>query len=237
MTFIFQLLSSADTVFQLVLTVLLLRGPFRKYPVFTAYALAELLAYLLEWVMYYRIGWRSPAYRQLFWADHIALDLLLFLVLIALTYQALGENPLRPKVSKILAGIVAVALVLPFAMLGGYHDRRYGFFTSEWFNHVSQILNFGAAIMNLILWGVLLSSRRRDAQLVTLSIGLGLVTASAAITWGVRGFLAQSNRWPMDSFLMAAHLLALLLWCSAFRKPRQTPSPAPPGALASPSRP
>ena len=237
MTFIFQLLSSADTVFQLVLAVLLLRGPFRKYPVFSAYAVAELLAYFLEWVMYYRIGWRSPAYRQLFWADHIALDLLLLLVLIALTYHALGESPLRSKVSKILAGIVVVALALPFAMLGGYHDRRYGFFTSQWFNHVSQILNFGAAIMNLILWGVLLSNRRRDAQLVTLSIGLGLVTASAAITWGVREFLAEGNRWPMDTFLIACHLLALLLWCSAFRKAGQAASSAPPGALASPSQP
>ena len=104
-----------------------------------------------------RLG-EAPAYRTLYWTDHVTLDLLLFLVVIAFTYAALQENPLRPKAAKALGVIVVVALVLPFAMLHTSPLRAHGFFNSQWFNHTSQILNFGAAIMNLVLWTALLST-------------------------------------------------------------------------------
>jgi hypothetical protein len=239
--FLFQFLYAADTVFQLVLVLLLVRGPFSKYLVFSLYAVAELAADMAEGVAYYRVGWSSPIYRQIYWTDHIVLYLLSLLVVISFTYEAVRESPLRPTAAKALSVIVAVALVLPFAFVRNHHGKTHGYFDSQWFNHTSQILNFGAAIMNLVLWAALLSNRRRDPKLVTLSIGVGIVTTSAAIAWGVRQWFPEGNRWPVDSFLLVTHLISLLLWCWLFRskqvaEPRNAAPPAaPPNALTTPS--
>jgi hypothetical protein len=216
MNFLSQILYGADIVIECVLLVILLRGPFQKYMVFAIYVLVEFAADVSEWIAYYRLGWGSPTYRKLYWTNHVILDLLLFLVVIAFTYAALQDNRLRPKAAKALGAILAVTSALPFAVLHNHHNKIYGFFTSQWFNHASQIWNFGAAIMNLVLWAALLTNRRRDPQLVTLSIGLGIATSSAAIVWGARQWLPQVHRWPLDSFMTGTHLASLLLWCWVF---------------------
>jgi hypothetical protein len=213
-----QFLYGSDTVIQGLLLVLLLRGGFRKYTAFAVYVLGGFIASICETTVYYRQGWESPAYRTIYWADRVTTALLLFLVVIAFTYAALQGNPLRPKAAKAALGmIVAVTLALPFAMRDHHRSKVYGFFTSQWFNHANQAWSFGAAIMNLVLWTALLSNRRRDPQLVTLSIGVGLATTSAALAWGVRQWFAPANRWPVDAFMEAADVASLLLWCWAFR--------------------
>jgi hypothetical protein len=249
MSLLSQILYVVDTLMWGVLLALLLRGPFKKYTVLAMYVLGEFAADVVEGIAYHRVGWDSPAYRKLYWTDKVTLELLLFLVVIAFTYAALQGNPLRPKAAKALGVIVVVTLALPFAMLHNHQSKLYGFFTSRWFNHASQIWNFGAAIMNLVLWAALLSNRRRDPQLVTLSIGVGIATASAAIAWGARQWLSEGNRWPVDSFMALADLASVLLWCWVFR-PRaaghssSTPPPGgakpptsavPPDALTTPS--
>jgi hypothetical protein len=237
MNILYELLTGAKILFQGLLLVLILRSPFRKYTVFALFVLCEFTGDVIEEITYYRVGWGSPAYREVYWTDHVALDLLLFLVVIALTYEALQGNPLRPKAAKALAVIVTLTLALPFAILHNHHSPRHGSFTSQWFNHASQIWNFGAAIMNLVLWAALLSNRRRDPQLVMLSIGVGIATTSAAIAWGARRWLSQAHRWPVDTFMLVTFLASLLLWCCAFRpKPSSHTSNSPPrDALITPS--
>jgi hypothetical protein len=238
MNFLCQILYCADTAIQCLLLVLLLRGPFRKYPVFALYALGEFAADAREGIAYYRLGWESPAYRKLYWTDHMALELLLLLMVAALTYAAVQGNPQRStatsrsKSTAALAIIVAATVALPFAMLHNHYNVVYGFFTSRWYSHTIQIWSFGAAIMNFVLWAALLSNRRRDIQLVTLSVGVGVTTSSAAIVWGARQWLEQSHRWPLDSFMTVAHLATLVVWCWAFRPKAAGPS----GAAKSPGK-
>ena len=127
-------------------------------------------------------------------------------------------------------------MLLPLALLRNHHGKQHGYFDSQWFSHTSQILNFGAAIMNLVLWTALLSNRRRDSKLVTLSIGVGIVTSSAAIAWGAREWFPQQDRWPIDTFMTLTHLVSVLLWCWVFRpKARQSGRAVPPNALTTPS--
>ncbi len=224
MNFLSQILYGADSIVRCLLLVLLFLCPVRKYTVFAVYVLGEFAADASEWIGYYRLGWESPAYRKLYWADHMTLELLLFLVVIAFTHAALQGNPLRSKATKALAVIVALTLALPFAMLHNHHSKMYGFFTSTWYTHTIQIWSFGAAIMNLVLWTVLLSSRRRDLQLATLSIGVGIATSSAAIVWGARLWFPQTDRWPLDSFMTVAHIATLLVWCWVCRPKAASPS-------------
>jgi hypothetical protein len=72
---------------------------------------------------------------------------------------------------------------------------------------------------------------------VTLSIGVGLVTANAAIMWGARQWLAATNRWPVDIFVEVAGLASLLLWCWVFRPKAagHSSTAAPPGNASPPS--
>jgi len=217
MTSLSQLPYTFGVLFELVLLFLLVRGSFRKYVVFSLYILTRFVTSVTVEAAYYVVGVKSVTYRTLYWSGEVTQDLLLFLVVIAFTYQALKDNPLRPKAAKALGVIVAVTAALPFAMLRNHHSRLYGFFSSQWFNHASQIWNFGAAIMNLVLWTALLSNRRRDPQLVTLSIGVGMATASAAIAWGARQWLTEAHRWPVDIFMAIADLASVLLWCWVFR--------------------
>lgn len=236
-----QALNATEFALQVVLLVLLLRGFVRKYPALLSYTLAGLIADPLEIVIYYRLGWRSALYHTVFWTDHILLNLLLILVVVACTYHALPEGQGRTGAVKVLGAVMAAALVLPFALLRYHNGKVHGHFDSQWFNHTSQILNFGAAVMNLVLWAALLSNRKRDPKLVTLSIGLGIVTSTEAIAWGVRQWLSEQNRWPLDSLVLMAHVASLLLWCWVFkprperRQSKPLPPSAPPDALTTPS--
>jgi hypothetical protein len=239
---LFQLPYALELLLDLLLIALLIRGPFRKYLVFSLYILVQIVSHSAVAYAYNTFGFKSPIYRNLYWIDEVTVDLFLFLVVIAFTYAALEGSPMRPKAAKALGGIVVVALALPLYMLRHHHNRMYGAFTSQWFNQASQVWNFGAAVMNLVLWTALLSNRRRNPQLVTLSIGVGLATASAAIAWGARQWLAEANRWPVDIFMAVAGLASILLWCWAFRpkaaghsSSTRPPSNAPsPQALTTP---
>jgi len=236
MNFFSSLLDVSEVVLDLLLLVFLLRGPIRKHLMFAVYVVTALAADLVDNVAYYRLGWRSAAYYKLFWTDRTLLDLLLFVVVIVFTYEALGDSKLRPKAAKALGVILAVALILPFAWLHGHHGKQYGFFTNRWFMDVSQSWNFGAGIMNLVLWTALLSNRRRDPELVTLSIGLGVITSGAAIAWGARQWLAAGDRWLVDAFMSVTHLIGVSVWCWVFRPKTQRPGNAvPPNALTTPS--
>jgi hypothetical protein len=81
--------------------------------------------------------------------------------------------------------------------------------------------------MNLVLWGALLANRRRDPQLLTISMGVGLAATSAAVVWGARLWVADPNRWPLDTFAVLMHAASLLLWCWAFRPKSSSPKSPP----------
>ena len=230
MNFFSQVLYASETAFQCVLLFLVLRGPFKKYTVFAVFVLGAAASDVAENIAYYRLGKGSPAYRQLYWTDHVTQALLLFLVVISFTYAALHDSPSRAKAAKALGVIVVLTAAFPFTLLRNHYSPRHGFFTSQWFNHASQIWSFGAAIMNLVLWTALLSNRRRDPQLVSLSIGVGIATTSAAIGWGARQWLSEAYRWPVDSFMSVTHVTSVLVWCWVFWPKSVGRASAPPPA-------
>jgi hypothetical protein len=118
-------------------------------------------------------------------------------------------------------------LILPFVL---YHNRPI--FGSHWFNGATQVINFGAAILTLVLWGALIASRERDPQLMMVCAGLGITVAGAAFAWGVRQLaLGDTNaavnvRDIADFFAVLTYLGGLALWCWAFRFPAPVTTPA-----------
>jgi hypothetical protein len=217
-SYVFDVLEIVDIALQLALLFFLLRGPFKRYAFLFVCSFASVVTTTIERV----VSQDRVLFRKVYWSDEVILDLLLFLVVIGLTNLALEGNPLRAKMSRVLVGIVLVAVVLPFIVL---HPP---FFTSgtqwsgawgRWFNSTGQMLNFGAAIMNLALWSALLTSRNRDSQLLKVSIGVGVAVAGQAIGFGIRRFLpteSAAREFP-DLFMAVTHLLSAFIWCTAFR--------------------
>jgi hypothetical protein len=214
MSVIFSALGYVSIVLQFVLLgFLFLGGSVRRYPLLVIYSLVFLAATLAERFVLRAAGLASANYRVLYMTDEVIIDLVLFLMVVVMTYQAMGENPLRAKIGRLLAMVVIGTVLLPFILYPG------PVFSSRWFNETSQMLNFGAAIMNLALWTALLGNRRRDPLMLSVSAGLGVAVTGAAITYGLHHFAWTNNPTVgerVDLIKSLAHVGSLLIWCRAF---------------------
>lgn len=216
--YVFETLGWTSIVLLILLAVLLLRGPFRRYPLILAYCFTQLI--LTAGEDYLRITNSPRFYAALYWTDEILLNLLLFLMVITFTYRALGESPMRATLGKLLSAIFVLVLLVPLLIFKGPAFR-----SSSWLNHTSQLLSFCAAILNLGLWSALVANRRRDPQLLSVSAGLGIAVTGAAISYGVRGFFSREWIWVPDVFMSATFVVCMFIWCWAFRSTRvQSPA-------------
>jgi len=235
MEFVLSSLEWAGMALQAVVVFFLLLGPFRKYLLLLTYCLVQLAAAVVEFLLSHEggreVGRMSPLFIRAYWTDEIVIDSLLFLLVIVLTYRALEGQPQRAAIGKVLAAVVVIAAVAPFVV---FYSRPL--FKTSWFNGTSQFLNFGAALMNLALWTAMLSNKRRDAQLLTVSAGLGVLVTGAALGYGLRQFTTGGGnaRDLANLFMTITYVTSMLIWCWAFR-PAVRKSRTPPAAVTSPS--
>jgi hypothetical protein len=220
-------LQFSSVTLNIVLLILLLRGFLRKYWFLFVYNLAQFLIILAERVLLRDADRGTLFYRHVYWTSEVIWDFLLFLLIADFIQSALAGRPERPLARKMLWIVSAGVLVLPFLL---YHDRTM--FTSAWFSGATQVINFGAAILTLVLWGALIASRNRDPQLMMVCAGLGITVAGAAFAWGVRqlakggSITADDVRTGADVFAAVTYLAGLALWCWAFRFPAPVTAPA-----------
>jgi hypothetical protein len=208
----------AILVAQFALIVLLLRGPVARYfPLFLYVGTYFAASLMVLWYLQSE-GTGGTEYFAVFWGGLLLTDLLLLLLVLALTVRALDGSPLKSHALRFMMIVLAAALVLPFVVIEG--DP---FTSARWNNSLSQFLTFGAAIMNFGLWTALLVTRNRDPQLLTVSAGLGVTLASAAITLGMRHFTSSNStgREIADVSYRVLQFVGLLIWCWAFRPARK----------------
>ena len=226
MEFLSNAIVTAQVVLQVVLLYLLIRGPFRRYFLIFAYCLAQTAQIVVDGAVLRKFGMASTEYKTVFWTDALVVDMLLFLVVIAVAHQALEGSPLRSKLTRLLAIVSGVILILPFVVL------KSRIFYTRWFNGTDQILNFGIAVMNLFLWTALLANKKRDPQLLTVTAGLGARVAATALLLGLRQFTEGGGigREIADIAARLSIVAGTLIWCWAFR-PSTRPKPLPPAAV------
>ena len=214
-----------------LIALLLFRGSFRRYSLLLVYCVLQLIATAVEEYVYRYFGQASAVYRRLYWTDEMTLDLLLFLMVIMLTYRALEGSSMRVGMGRLLGAVVGLVLVVPFVLF----TRR---FSMVWFYSTSQLLNFGAAIMNLGLWTALIGTKKRDPLLLSVSAGLGVAVTGAAIAFGIRRFAitVSTGQQLADLFKTVTYLASVAIWCWAFR-PRAGKSQAPPAVVSAPTVP
>ncbi len=197
--------------------VRLLLGPVRRFwavLIYVGWALLGTLGLTIADVLY-RAPDQRLLYGHLYWTNEVSLDLVLFLTIIILTHKATPEGPHRKKIARVLAGVAVGALVLPLLL---FHPTFTPWPTPQWFNSAAEVLNFGAAIMNLVLWGTLIASRQRDPQLLKVSAGLGVVATAAAVSYGLRHFIpVEGVLRPLPNlFLMSVQPAGWSILCWAF---------------------
>jgi hypothetical protein len=207
-----QFLQSAATALQVVIVVLLILGPLRRYLGIFLYCVASLATTILEgWLELFHGGSSTPLFRQVYFADQVGLDFLLYSVVIALAFQSMtADSPLRKVAPKVFGVIILLSAVLPFVL---FHES--GVFSLSWFRRTSQVLTFGVALANLLFWAALLTNRKRDPRLLGVAISFGISLGGEAIAWGFRSLLGQRS--PMYAFTnLTTFLLAQAILCKTF---------------------
>jgi hypothetical protein len=240
MRYVYHLIDIGDALALGSVLFLLLRGHSRKFWALLVYVVWELLSSvgLSVYDLLYNgmvVGENASKeavkwYARLYWTNDVIVDLLRFLLVIGLMYRA-TSGPKRASVARILGVIVVVALALPFLLFPMFPNGPKAWIEGSWFNSTSELLNFGAAIMNLVLWGVLIADRKRDPQLAIVSVGLGVVVTGAAISYGFKVYIVSSAAvFIPNMFLTLTRLVGWGIWCRAFwpaasRQPALDPAP------------
>jgi hypothetical protein len=244
MRYIYYLIEIGEAVALVSVLVLLLRGPSRKFWALLGYVAWELfinVALSIYDLLYNGavVGANASAeavrlYSRLYWSGVVITDVLRFLLVMGLMYMATSGGPKRSSIGRMLSGIVVVALALPFLLFPMFPMGPRAWPEASWFNSTSELLNFGAAIMNLVLWGVLLADRKRDPQVAVVSVGLGVVVTGAAISHGLGHLLPADAVFIPNIFLMLTQLAGWAIWCRAFWPARDRGAaldPAPGNAM------
>jgi hypothetical protein len=240
--FLAPILSVGGAIAQLLLIVFLLLGPTRKFWEFLLYVTWELIASVALTLADLHLHGTAQVsgvdagrtYARLYWTNDVMLDLLRFGLVAVLIYQVVGSS--KPLLKRVLIGLVLAMAVLPFVLFQPVFPPAPSptlfpawYPRGGWFNSTSQLLNFGVAIMNVILWGALIQSRKRDPQIVAVSIGLGILVTGTAISYGLRHFMPQGDfTAAFNLFINLSQLAACLIWCRAFWP---APRPATPAAI------
>jgi hypothetical protein len=223
--YIYDLLGIGSGLALVLVLVFLLRGSFRRFfivLVYVAWELTATAALTVSDLLYNGSAQVTSSaqteaqrlYARAYWTNNVVVDLLRFLLVIVLTYQATVDAPNRRLIGRLLAGVVVVVTLLPFLL---FHPTFLPWPSPAFFNSTTELLSFGAAIMNLVLWAALIASNRRDPQLLKVSAGLGLVVTGEAISAGLRHFIPPGAfRSVPNLFLMLTQLGGWTIWCWTF---------------------
>jgi hypothetical protein len=182
----------------LLVIAALLRGGYRLFPVLFIYQILDFLmtvASLPPYFAYY--FYRDPAARtgmaKWFWWDELLLQPLVYAVVISLIYRATEKAHARGLVRGALVG--GAALIAGASFLFHYHPEMPN---GDWMAFWTRDLTFSAAILDLALWALLLSSRIKDTRLLLVSGGLGIQFTGEAIGESLRSMAVQHRSKPLS---------------------------------------
>jgi len=203
---------------ELLVIYALWRGPYRQYRLALAYAVALLLATVVE-ISAATAKPALPLYIY-YWIDEGILDILVFCVVIGFIDQAAARARRRPvKRRWLIAGAALIVVTSGALRIGPAH-----------FNHrmtlVSRDLNLCAVVLDLILWSILITSRSPDRHLLLLSGGLGIQLTGAIIGESV-GQISRAAVFPGVLLEVLTFFAGLYIWWRAFRIGAAQP-PTPP---------
>jgi hypothetical protein len=191
----------------------LIKGPYRKYRFLFANVLVLLITGIIDAALYnFQVGTWARSARMVFWINDSIRQVLLFVLVLSLVYQAMAEGRKRAAVQRLL---IFGSLTLAIVSYLTFSDPRISVRMSA----VIRNMSFCAAILNLGLWAALIRTKQRDPRILMISGGLGLQITGEAMGHSLRNLWQISRAYATagNVVLILAHLLCLLIWWQAFR--------------------
>ncbi len=215
---------------EVIIVSALLRGPYRRFPFVFAYVLALLLATLVQipsYVLFYT-GGEGRAWT--YWLTEAFLLVLLLAMVQSLIWRATEFARTRRLIR--LALFPATALLMGISFLIHYSSGPSQ--VGVWMTSIGRDVNFAAAILDLVLWTMLVMRRERDRTILLLSGGLGVQFTAEAIGQSIRSLAVSTFGGPTPGahamafggnlIIMLANLWCLWIWRQALRDPRGSAS-------------
>jgi hypothetical protein len=206
---------------QALIVAALLRGPYRQFPLVFAYTIANLLASVLEaclTVLYRFDTVTERFYARTYWIDEQILLTLIYAVVIGMILQATASARSRRIVR---AGVIAVVFLFAAITFLIHFDGRIAM--GAWMTPWTSELHFFVAILDLVLWAMLIALRKKDERLLFLSGALGIMFTGEAIGNSVRQLSLASRSLTIvyigDVIKVVSNLVFLYMWWRVFRKP------------------
>jgi len=222
MAFVLQLIFwCVGLPLMLLVIAAMLRGAYRQFPVMFLYNIVGFLLTVAGMPAYIDFYFHhQPDARtrmgQWYTLSDMLLEPMAYAVVISLIYVAAAHVRSRRMV---LLGISGGAILIAgFSFLIHFNPSLpYGVWEALW----GRDLNFFSEILDLGLWGLLLSTRGRDSRLLLVTGGLGIQFTGEAIGDSLRSIASQRHLFAVSyagSFVMTvADLTALYVFWQAFR--------------------
>jgi hypothetical protein len=216
---------------ELLVIAAMLHGGYRRFPAVFAYVIAEFLATVVEMPLataYYRTHDRHIGVQYVFWywADEIILQFLVFAVVLSLIWMA--TSAARTRRALRVALIAGTFLFVGISFLANFDSQSAKL--GEWMTPWARDLDFGAAILDMMLWAMLIAKRQKDSRILMLSGGLGVMFTGEAIGESVRTLSTAAHSFavlPSNILMILTNLAFLYIWWQTFRAPRGVPLPSP----------
>lgn len=221
---------------ELLAIAAVLRGGLRRYPFVFAYVVAVFLTTVTEMqisIEFHR-GNMSVGDRlsDIYYRNEGILQVIIFATVLSLIYVA--SEKLRSKQMLRLALVGGALVVVTIALYVHYQPAGP---KGLWMTPLARDLKFSSAILNLVLWALLIQAKEKDRTVLVVSGGLGIMFAGGAIGEAIRNLAIRNKSHFLNTAggligMMADLTLLFILW-QTFRK---TPAAKPALSLQKQSR-
>jgi hypothetical protein len=159
----------------------------------------------------------GPLYRRLHDWGEVANYTLILAVVLSFVSRATQRVDGRRVIRLAITGVGV--LVVGISFWARYDSSmRTGIWITPW----TRDVKFCAAILDLALWGLLVTARDRDPRLVLLTGGMGIMFAGEAIGAAIQSIAIPYKSYAIYytgySFQVLASALFLYVWWQTFRK-------------------
>jgi hypothetical protein len=215
MLYVWSITFVAGVALQLLVVAAILRRGWTRLKALFIYVVVLFLTTLIDAAAFYSPSIYSSMSRY-YWVDDAVRQILIFILVISLIYAGRGHGQSRWKGVEFLGpGVAAFSIVSLYIT----HDPQFW----VWMTQLSRNLGFLAAVLNFVLWVVLLQSRQRDRTLLMISGGMGIQMAGKAIGHSLRQLalrqLSPATALSGDLIIVLSHLFCLYVWWQALRLP------------------
>jgi hypothetical protein len=207
----------AGLLLDVLVIVALVRNGYRRFPFVLIYVVVDFLTSVIELQpVLASNGAKNPelthVYTYIYYWNERIIQVLIFLIVISMVHGAIRSRARRTLLPLLIAATGLFAGVT-FAI---HFDAKAPLGT--WMIPWTRDLNFGAAVLDLGLWTVLIASREKDYRTLMVAGGLGIQFTGGAIGQAFRG-LSPTGAAVMSALMYLTNLMCLYMWWQAFRQP------------------